>query len=119
MLGVQRNDDARELGTLRLVDRQDIGQSNFIQIAKIVFHLPPLKIDDHYLFDAVNGLDHAQIAVENIPIIVVFGLNYPVPKAKRPAKPLDFWALPVLGANWTGDRVWSPAFRRNCRGNAA
>ena len=35
-------------------------------------------------------LDHAQVAVEHVPIIVVLGLDHPVPDAKRPAEPLDF-----------------------------
>ena len=28
-------------------------------------------------------------------------------------------ALPVLGADWTGGRAWSTAFRRCYRGNSA
>ena len=91
VLSMERNDDARELRPLRLVDRQDIGQSDLVQIPEVVFCLPTLEIDHHLLLDAVDGFDQPEIAVENVPIIVVFRLDYAVPEAERPAKSLDFW----------------------------
>ena len=53
MLSVQGNDDARELGTLAFVNRQDVGQRQLIEVAKVVFDRPPLKIDGQHLLDAV------------------------------------------------------------------
>ncbi len=41
MLCVQRDHDAGELRPLALVDRQDVGQGQLVQIAEIVLDLTP------------------------------------------------------------------------------
>ena len=92
MLRVQGDDHAGELGPLRFMDRQDIGQGDLVEITEVVLHLPTLEVHHHFLLNPVDRLDHPEVAVENITIIVVFGLNYPVPKAKRPTESLNFWA---------------------------
>ena len=78
------NHDTGEFRPLRLMDRQNIGQSQLVQIREVIFYLMPIKIHHHFLFDPANGLDLPEIAVENMPIIVVFGLDYQDAKAKRP-----------------------------------
>ena len=74
------------------VDRQHVRQGQLVQVPKIVLDLPPLEVDDHLLLDPVDFLDHAQVAIEYVSIIVIFRLDYPVSKPKRPAEPLDFGA---------------------------
>ena len=78
MLGVDRDHHAGELRPLALVDRKDVGQGQLVEVAEVVLHLPTLETDHHVLLDPVDLLDHPQIAVEHIPIIVIFRLDYPV-----------------------------------------
>ena len=86
MLGCHRNHHRRKLRTLRLVNRDRVGQRQLIQLAKIVVHLAPVKIDKRLPFLGVDLRDVSDVAVERVLVVVVAGLDHPVANLKAGAK---------------------------------
>ncbi len=95
MLGVQGNHDAGELRALALVNRQHVGQGQFIQVLEVIHHLPAFEQHREFLLDPVDLFDHAQVAVKHVPIVIVLGLDDAVSNAVRPAEAFDF--RPAIG----------------------
>ena len=77
--GVQRDDHARVLAPLRLVDRAGVGGDQLVERAEVVGHLAAVDRHLHDLVDLVNGAHPADVAVEHLQIVVVPHLHHLVP----------------------------------------
>ena len=79
----------RKFGPLRFMDRNSISQYELISLAPIVIHPAPVKLDRHRVHDGVESCHEADVAVENVFVVVVLRLNDLVPNAELPAKFLN------------------------------
>src|SRR5450631_2655947 len=70
-----RDHHRRKLGTLRLVDRNRVGQRDLIQLAVIVGHQPVIVSDEDLLLNRIDLFNCADVAVEDFLLIVVLSLN--------------------------------------------
>ena len=84
-----RNHHRRELRALRLVDGHRVGQGDFVQLSEFVWHQPVVEADRKLLFDGIDLLDDADIAVEHFLLVVVLSLDNLVTHLESPSKPFS------------------------------
>ena len=89
MLHEQRQDHGGILGPLGFMDRNGVGKDDFLQIGIIVDDLAPVKSQRGLLKLIVKPDDPADIAVVNLPIIIVADLHDLVPDTVTPPTPLQ------------------------------
>ena len=85
----QRNYHRRELRSLRLVDRDRIGQGDLVQLPEVVLNQPFVEAHCDLLLDGINALDDPDVAVEHVLVVVVLGLDDLVADLEPPSEPLD------------------------------
>src|SRR5208282_899301 len=71
VLGRKRDDDCRELRSLRLVDRDRVSQRNLVQFSKVVLDQPLVEAHCNLLLHGVDSLDDPHVAVEHVLVVVV------------------------------------------------
>jgi hypothetical protein len=72
---------------LSLVDGNGIRQYNFVQIGKIIVHLPTIKQNGLFLSFPIDLHDPSDIAVEDLFVIVIPDLHNLVTNPKAPSLP--------------------------------
>ena len=99
MLGVQDNQNRGVLGPLRFMNGHGPCRGKFVQFRGLVFDHPPLELHRNLSILGVDGNNDSQISVENILLIVVFGLNDLVSHPPDPTLSLQL----VLSLWWIKD----------------
>jgi len=66
LLHRQRREDCGEFGSLRLVDRDAVGQRDLVEFAEIVKNLALIEPDRHLAVNEINLHDLADVAVEHV-----------------------------------------------------
>ena len=92
---MQGQHHARILAALALVHRHGVRRGQFIQLLKIVGHLPVVIPYQHLLLGGIHFHDGANIAVEYVLVVIVFRLHDPVALAVFPPVALHFPALRI------------------------
>src|SRR5262245_40079603 len=90
MLRVQGDHHRRVFAALAFVNRQGVGQGQLIQLVKVVDDLAVVEADRQFLVLQVDAGDAADVAVEDVLVVVVDRLQYLVAGAKGPAEAGDF-----------------------------
>ena len=67
-----------------------VGQRNLIELAVVVGNQAAIVADGDLAFDRINGLDLADVAVEDFLFVVVFGLDDFVTRPEPVAKAFYF-----------------------------
>src|ERR1019366_4675140 len=88
MLHGDPDDHRRKLRALRLVDSHRVGQRDFIQLPEVVRHQPVIEPYRDFLLDGIDFLDHADVTIEDLFLVVVLRLNHLVPDLEPPAESL-------------------------------
>src|SRR5439155_22869074 len=89
MLYHQRNNYGGIFGALAFVDCRRIGEHQLVEFAKAVDHLAALEVDGDLTFLHIDARHDAQVAVIDLPVIVVLDLHHLVAGAEGPAEALD------------------------------
>ena len=71
------------------MDRRRVGGHQGVEFAERIGHLPAVERGDQRPFLVIDPHHRPEIAVEDLPVIVVLGLHHPVARREAPAKPLD------------------------------
>ncbi len=61
--------------------RNGVGQHELVGLAPVVIHAAPVEIDGQRLVDGVEAADEADIAVEDVLIVIVLHLHHLVAQA--------------------------------------
>src|ERR1035438_1816782 len=88
MLHGHRDDHRRELRALRLVDSYGVGQRDLVQFPVVVDNQPVVEPYRDFLLHGIDLLDHADVAVEDLLLLVVLRLDDFVPNLEPPSKSL-------------------------------
>ena len=67
----QRNYHCRELRSLRLVDRDRVGQRNLVQFPEVVFNQPFVEADRNLMLNRIDPLNDSDVPVEDILVVVI------------------------------------------------
>ena len=89
MLHGDRDDHRWELRALRLVDGDCVRQRDFVQLPEVARHQPVVESDGEFLFDGIDPLDGADVAVEHFLLVAVLGLDDLVTDLEPPSKSLN------------------------------
>jgi hypothetical protein len=76
-----------ELGALRLVDGDRVGQRGLVQLAEIVGHQSIVVANEELMLNGIDLLNGSDVAVEDLLLVVVFSLNNLVANLEPPSKP--------------------------------
>ena len=87
MLGEDGDDHGGIFASLRFVNGYGIGVDDFVQLRKLIGHGNPVVRDDHDLFFRIHGGDSADVAVEDLFVIVVPHLHDLVHEAEPALSP--------------------------------
>ena len=91
MLSANRHDHARKLTTLAFVDRHRVGELKFIKLSRLIFdETIRLEANSDSQRIGVDANDMAQVAIEDVFVVIVVGLDDFVPSTKGSAKPFQF-----------------------------
>src|SRR3954463_567868 len=71
------------------MDRGGVGRHEGIEFTEWVGHLPTVEGGDEHSFLFVNAHDGPEVAVEDIPVVVVDGFHHAITGRELPPKPLD------------------------------
>ena len=78
------------------MDRDGIGQLQFIEFIELIGHLALSKADHNLFFLPVHGADASDVPVEDLLIIVIGGLDDLVADTKE--TPVGLILIPVFAA---------------------
>ena len=63
------------------MDRRRVGQGQLVQLAKSVHHLASIEDHRHFSLLDIDAGDDAQVAIEDIPVIIIDHLHHLVARA--------------------------------------
>ena len=86
VLRMQRQDDARVFAPLALVHGEGVRECQFIECLELVIDGPIFIVDGEDLVDAVEFHDDALVAIEDVPVVVVFELDHTVSHGESPSE---------------------------------
>lgn len=75
MLSTERDDHRRVFRCLGFVDTDSVGKRHFVKFTELLFHYLDLEVDVHHTLFEVDLLDATNLAVEDLLVIVVDGLQ--------------------------------------------
>ena len=93
MLRRERDHDGGKLRALGFVDGYGVSECYFVQLAKIVNHLPLIELHRDLALDQVDLRNLPNVAVEHVLVVVVLRLDDLVPDPEPPAELLHDWFL--------------------------
>ena len=76
VLGQHGDDDGGIFAALAFVDADAVGRQQFIEVGEIIDHGAVVHRDRQRLLDGVNRLDAAEVAVENVLVVVIPDLHH-------------------------------------------
>ena len=83
VLRVDGNDDARVFAALGFVDGAGVGECQFVEVGRLIGDRPPVEVDRERAFLLVDGADAAEVAVEDLQVVVVRLLHHLVARAQQ------------------------------------
>src|SRR5215510_10014678 len=89
MLGDEGNHHRWIFRALALMDRGGIGQRQLIEFTSGILDLAPLKLHLHHTLVQVNLSNAADVAIEDLFVIVIDVLEYFIARGIGPAKALE------------------------------
>jgi len=89
LLDGEGDDDGWELGALGLVHGHGVGGDDLVEFAEVVDHRASIEVDGEFLFEFIKGGDPADVAVEDVLVVVVAGLQDLVAAAEPDPEFLD------------------------------
>lgn len=89
VLGRHRDHDGGLFRALGFVDRRGIGQHERVQFAVRVGHDAPVELGGQRAFLVIDADDHAEIAVENLAVVVIDRLYDTIADSKGMAEVFD------------------------------
>ena len=89
MLSGEGNHHDGKLRALGFVNGDGVSQGEFVELAIIVNHLATFELDAELAFDRIDLSDLADVAIENLFVVIVFGLNHLVANAEVRAEFFD------------------------------
>ena len=89
VLGRHRDDDGGVFRALGFVDRRGIGQHNGVEFAEWVGHDASVELGGQRAFLVIDADDHAEIAVENLAVVVIDRLYDTIADSKGMAEVFD------------------------------
>ena len=97
LLHCEWHDDDRKLGPLAFVDRDGVGEGNFIEFVEVVNDLPAIEGDESLALEVVDFENLSDVSIEDLLVVVVARLNDLVADAEFPTELLHRGIAAALG----------------------
>jgi hypothetical protein len=71
------------------VDRDRVSQPDLVKFPEVVSNQPLIEANRNFMLNRINPLNDSDVPVEDLLVIVVFGLDDLVAYLEPPSEPLD------------------------------
>jgi hypothetical protein len=79
------------------VDCDGVGEGEFIEFSERVVDIALIESNDEFLFDRIDGVDGADIAIENLLVVIIFQLHDLVTNLEAPTEAVDMGFVRACG----------------------